>query len=492
MARAVSLPRVCLLGAGLLAACADLEDAGSIDELGEPLDRVEADDLAQLLAVQPRGTATTLDVACWNVEWFGATGNGPGNEALQLANARDAIQGTDFDVWSLEEVASASAFHSLVDQLPGYAGLVANDPVVAGGAGSYGTGEQKPALVYKASLASLVSARVILTASDSDFAGRPPLEVRLSVTLNGVTQERIFIVLHMKAFADTTSWQRRQNASVALKSFLDSTYPAQRVTVLGDWNDDLDTSIVSGRPTPYANFNADPGRYTFATRVLSDAGVATTCDFSDAIDHQLVTNELAADRVAGSVEAYELDAQISSYCSTTSDHFPVLVRYRFGGGTPPPPGGPVVLNEIGANEPGSNTGGEFVEIVNLGGSAADLSGWQLRDGTTARHTFASGTSLAAGKAIVVFASAASIPAGTPGAVAASTGALSLANAGDSVALRNAAGATVDSTTYSSGLSSTDGVSMNRSPDASTGAFVLHTTISALAASPGRRASGASF
>jgi hypothetical protein len=41
-------------------------------------------------------------------------------------------------------------------------------------------------------------------------------------------------------------------------------------------------------------------------------------------------------------------------------------------------------------------------------------------------------------------------------VASSTGALSLANAGDLVALRSAAGATVDSTTSSSGLSSTDG------------------------------------
>ena len=320
------------------------------------------------------------------------------------------------------------------------------------------------------------------------------LEVKLSVTLGGVTQERIFIVLHMKAFADTTSWQRRASASAALKTFLDATYPTQRVIVLGDWNDDLDTSITSGRPTPYANLNADPGRYTFLTRVLTDAGVATTCDFSDAIDHQLVTNEIAADRVSGSVEAYELDAQIPSYCNTTSDHFPVLVRYRFGGGTPPPPPpGAVILNEILANEPGSNTGAEFVEIVNLGGSAANLSGWQLRDATTTRHTFAPGTTLAAGKAIVVFASAASIPAGTPGAIAASTGALSLANGGDSVVLRDAAGATVDSNSYSSSLSSVDGVSMNRSPDATAGtSFALHTSVSGLASSPGRRASGAGF
>lgn len=488
MARAVSLPGVCFLAA-LTPACAELDDPGSIDALPGSLERVE-EDLAGLAAVLPRGTAATFDVATWNIEWFGDAGNGPDDEALQLAGARDAIAGTDFDVWGLEEIASAGAFHALVAQLPGYAGVVANDPVVAGGAASYGVGEQKPALIYKTSLASLVSARVILTASDFDFAGRPPLEVRLSVTLNGVTEDRIFIVLHMKAFADAASWQRRKNAAVALKGLLDASYPVHRVIVLGDWNDDLDTSIVPGLATPYAIFNDDPARYTFTTRPLTDAGVTTTCAHADAVDHQLVTNELGADPVAGSVEAYELDLQIPSYCATTSDHFPALVRYRFGGAPPAP--GTVILNEIGANEPGPSTGGEFVEIVNLGGAAVNLAGWQLRDGTTTRHTFPPGTSLAAGKAIVVFASAAFIPPGTPAAVASSTGALSLANGGDTVSLRDATGAAVQTITYSSALSSTDGVSMNRSPDASAGAFVLHTAISPLAASPGRRAGGASF
>ncbi len=40
--------------------------------------------------------------------------------------------------------------------------------------------------------------------------------------------------------------------------------------------------------------------------------------------------------------------------------------------------------------------------------------------------------------------------------------------------------TINSFTYSSSLAGTDGVSMNRSPDASaTGTFVLHTTVSTL-------------
>jgi hypothetical protein len=155
--------------------------------------------------------------------------------------------------------------------------------------------------------------------------------------------------------------------------------------------------------------------------------------------------------------------------------------------------GKVIINEILANEPGSDVNGEFVELVNVGGSAVDISGWVVWDSTNARHTFASGTSLAAGKAMVVFGGASAIPSGLTNAVAASTGTLGLGNSGDTVTVKNASGTTMDTYTYSSSLSGTDGVSMNRSPDASaTGSFVLHTSLSSLSSSPGKHASGTAF
>ncbi|HYV45135.1 MAG TPA: lamin tail domain-containing protein [Myxococcaceae bacterium] len=153
----------------------------------------------------------------------------------------------------------------------------------------------------------------------------------------------------------------------------------------------------------------------------------------------------------------------------------------------------VFLNEILANEPGSDINGELVELVNSGGSAADLSGWTISDSTAVRHTFPAGTSLGAGAAVVVFGGASGIPAGLTNAVAASTGALGLGNSGDSVILKNGSGTQVDATTYPSSLSSTDGVSMNRNPDGnSTGSWVLHTTLSTLSASPGKRVDGSDF
>jgi hypothetical protein len=152
----------------------------------------------------------------------------------------------------------------------------------------------------------------------------------------------------------------------------------------------------------------------------------------------------------------------------------------------------VIINEIMANEPGSSTAGEYVELVNVGGTSIGIGGWTLSDATGVKHTFPTGTTLGAGKAIVVFASASGIPAGTPNAVASSTGSLSLNNGGDTVTVKNGA-TTIDTYTYASALAAQDGVSMNRSPDASaTGGFVLHTSLSSLSASPGERVNGAAF
>ncbi|OJT25933.1 hypothetical protein BO221_08850 [Archangium sp. Cb G35] len=156
----------------------------------------------------------------------------------------------------------------------------------------------------------------------------------------------------------------------------------------------------------------------------------------------------------------------------------------------------VILNEMLANEPGSDTDGEFVELVNVGGAAIDISGWTISDATSVRHTFAAGTVLAAGKAIVVFGGTTGIPSGTPNAVVASTGTLSLNNSSDTVRVKTSTAqgaATIDSFSYTSSLASQDGVSMNRSPDASaTGGFVLHTSLSTRSASPGLRVNGTAF
>ncbi len=546
-------------------------------------------ELAQAVVVPSKGTSSTFDIGAWNLEWFGDTANGPTNEALQLGNARDVIAGADLDVWGMEEIVSAGQFSSLVSQLPGYAGLLANDPSVVNGPAYYsdfGNAEQKVGLLYKTSVASVLGASVILTQYNTDFAGRPPLEVRLRVASGSGTEDVVVIVMHPKCCTDSTSYQRRVTAANALKSYLDTTYPTQKVWVIGDFNDDVDTSISTGRTSPYQPFVTDTARYLVPTKALSDARISSTVSNSETIDHHVVTNEVAAAYVPGSAEVFRVDAYVPSYATTTSDHYPVLSRYALGGGGSVPsltvlsPNGgtltagtsapitwaasavanvrielstnggstwstvvastpaaagtyawtvpsvatsaafirisdtasatsdssdtafsialsggvaEVVINEILANEPGSNTAGEAIELLNRGTASADLGGWTLSDGSATRHRFAAGIALAPGQAIVVFGATSGIPAGTPNAVASSTGSLGLSNSGDSVTLRNAGSSVIGTFTYSSALSNQDGVSMNRSPDGGgVATYVLHTSLSSLSASPGRRSSGAAW
>lgn len=546
-------------------------------------------ELSQAAVVPSRGTASTFDVGAWNLEWFGDTANGPTNEALQLGNARDVIAGADMDVWGMEEIVSAGQFSSLVSQLPGYAGLLANDPSVTNGPAYYsdfGNAEQKVGLLYKTSAASVLGASVILTQYNNDFAGRPPLEVRLRVAAGGGTEDVVMIVMHPKCCTDSTSYQRRVTAANALKSYLDATYPTQKVWVIGDFNDDVDTSISTGKASPYQPFVTDAARYLVPTKALSDARISSTVSNSETIDHHLVSNEVAAAYVPGSAEVFRVDAYVPSYATTTSDHYPVLSRYALGGGGSAPsitvlsPNGgtltagtsspitwaasavtnvrlelttdggatwstlaasvpaasgayawtvpavatsaafvrvsdtasstsdrsdtafsialsggvaEVVINEILANEPGSNTAGEAIELLNRGTGSAAIGGWTLSDGSSTRHVFAAGTTLAPGQAIVVFGAASGIPGGLANAVASSTGALGLSNSGDTVTLRSGGSTVVGAFSYSSALSGQDGVSMNRSPDGGgVTSYVLHTSLSSLSSSPGRRSSGAAW
>jgi endonuclease/exonuclease/phosphatase family metal-dependent hydrolase len=454
---------------------------------GGAVDEDEVVDTSQLAYTVPaKGTATTLDVATYNLEWFGDATSGPTDNTLQRQNVADVIAGADLDIWGLQEVVSAAQFTTLKSSLPGYAGFLSNEASVTSGSSYYTSTEQKLGFLYKTSMATVQSAKLILTSSDYDFAGRPPMEVKLSVTLNGSTATLVVIVLHSKALSDAASYQRRLNASAALKSYLDTTYPTQKVLVLGDYNDDLDQSIAGGA-SPYANFLADPARYQFATQSISDAGISTTASGGATIDHILLTNEMAGTLLLDSPLAYRVNTYITSYSTTTTDHYPVLSRFSWGAPAQ------LVLNEICANEPGSDVGGEFVEIVNIGGSTAVLDGYTISDATSVRHTFAAGTSLAPGKAMVVFGGAAAIPAGLSNAIASSTNNLGLANGGDSVYLKDSGGVVKDSVTYTSSLAATDGVSMNRSPDAGTSAtYVLHTALSANPRSPGTKAGGAAF
>lgn len=271
-------------------------------------------------------------IACWNIEWFADPVQpdggwlGPRDNTLQASNVLAVMRARpEVDVWGFEEVVGTAEFQSVVSGLTGFDSVVSTE--VQSGTFYYGAAEQKLALVYRTSKVSVLSAQLILTTSNFDFAGRPPLEVRLRIAGNGVSRELYVIVLHMKAFGDVDSYDRRLAASNSLKQYLDSTRAADSVMVIGDWNDDVDVSTVTPNASPYANFVMDVTRYKFPTKELSDSNRRTTAFNSSAIDHQLFNAPMLSAYVTGSASATV--PSISNYANTTSDHYPVTTRYVF-------------------------------------------------------------------------------------------------------------------------------------------------------------------
>ncbi|NVJ01866.1 putative Ig domain-containing protein [Myxococcus sp. AM009] len=465
------------------------------------------------LTLTVRTAGTSLTVGHWNLEWFGAPNQGPpdstseggATDDLQIAHARDILRDSGANVWGLVEMVDAEDFATLKAQLPGFNGFLANDAsFVPNGTSYYSNGEQKPGILYDSSL-TLQSAQLILTANDADFGGRPPLRVDFTTTVQGESTPLVVIVLHMKAFDNETAYGQRQRSSAALKAYLDTSLPTERVLVIGDWNDDIDESITrdstgDSLPSPFAPFVADTQRYTFITEPLSRLGLRTTVGYPDVIDHTLASNELADDYLSGSVEVLRPDAWIPNYGNIVSDHYPVISRYDLGGsggGTDPdlPPN--LIINEVLPNEPippgqtVSDTHYEFIEVYNAGTSSADLSGWSLSDSAAVRHVFASGTTLSPGRVFVVFGGVRGFPAGAPDTVAASSGGLGLNNDGDVVRLLAPDGSNVDEMSYGGTF---DNISFNRSPDATPDApFDYHDLIPPnLTSSPGLRVNGQAF
>lgn len=165
-----------------------------------------------------------------------------------------------------------------------------------------------------------------------------------------------------------------------------------------------------------------------------------------------------------------------------------------------PPAATLMINEVladpgavvDANQDGvfSSTQDEFVEIVNVGDAAADVSGAVLSDAVGPRLTLPAGTVVAPGQALVIFGGGQVDAANFPGAaVVAGTSTLYLNNGGDSVTLSSAGGETLAELTFGRA----DDQSLVRAVELDPGAaMVPHRSVSDAAASPGTRADGTPF
>jgi hypothetical protein len=306
--------------------------------------------------------ASTLSVIDWNLNWFGTPDPtlGPTDKALQKKNVGIILPSLHADLYALEEVCDEQALDSIVATMPGYAVVVGqygsySNPFVPGGADSLIT-VQKLAFVYNTAKISMIRTDSLLTLGVTnpldpstryfnDWAsGRFPYMLTANVTLSdnhGGTNTRTVRFINVHAKANTapvlTAYDRRANGANALDSLLKAQYPADNVMILGDFNDDLNTTITAGVNPPVTSWSAftitDSALYSFPTQPLSPAGQHSDVNFTSVIDNVILTDSMSRYYLPASATVRsDVATLVAKYGTTTTDHYPVFTQYSF---TPP-------------------------------------------------------------------------------------------------------------------------------------------------------------
>ncbi|KAK6021185.1 HYR domain protein, partial [Ostertagia ostertagi] len=290
------------------------------------------------------------------MEWFGSTDPslGPTNDNLQEQNAKTILLSIGADLYAVVEVVDEARLANIVSQMPGYQYVICDygSHTNTNESGASPISEaQKEAFIYKTSVFSNISTTALLSQGTNSVAdlsnpaynywssGRFPFLMSADVTLNCVTKNVKFVLVHAKANTSptATAYARRKSGADTLYYTLNQLFPNDNIVILGDFNDDLDQSITAGfTTTSWNSFTNDATNYTALTLPLSLAGKRSTTGFNDMIDHVIVSNEMAPYYMPATANVLnDVTSLVSNYGSTTSDHFPIFTRYQFEQPAPP-------------------------------------------------------------------------------------------------------------------------------------------------------------
>lgn len=270
------------------------------------------------------GSFKSIDIANWNLNWFGKTqaGFGPSDDSLQIALVEDVLTRARIDLWIFSELVDTAAMLNIASKM-GHHQLVI----------SKHNQEQKNAVLFDTLLFRKGPMKMLAYNNyDSFSTGRFPLQVALIPKKAPLSDTLFVIALHLKANTGNDSqkmqaYLNRKLSSDWLAAYLKHQPVNKRILIAGDWNDDLDFSIYNNLPTPLVSCKKlDPG-YVFLTRMLTDKHQSSTTGFDNPIDHQLASSALFSYSIADSTFVWKIDRYISKYAQNCSDHYPVVSRF---------------------------------------------------------------------------------------------------------------------------------------------------------------------
>lgn len=252
----------------------------------------------------PIGKQEYLEMATWNIEWF------PKSGSKTINNVKNIIRHAAIDLYAVQEIASISAFNTLLDSLPGWSGVLSSDTYSSG---SY----QKTGIIYNSNLISISSVKNIFEHDNYPFP-RPPLYAYVEIRdMTGVKYDFNLIVLHLKAFGDSQSENRRREAIIKLEKFVSDEIKNgadKDFVIMGDWNDRVSDTGNSNVFKPFLDKSTE---YDFISKNLTTA-----------IDHIMIAKDSFAEYGEGESNKMDLISDYPDYFQNVSDHLPILAQFK--------------------------------------------------------------------------------------------------------------------------------------------------------------------
>ncbi len=276
-------------------------EPGSSPDAGRDVGR----DVARDTPPAPEGA---FRVGTWNLQQF-----------PRSPRTIDAVTGLarelDFDLVGIQEITDRDAFDALATRL-GFEAVV-----------SFGSdGFSRVGFLYDPATVRVSEIEQLFAGDEYGFP-RSPVKALVEVLGQDgeVRFDFVFVVVHLKAFGDPESRQRRAAAIVRLEGWMEERLrgPEQDILVVGDFNDLLTDSPATNVYTPLA----DPTRFRFLTAMAAAAGDYTYPSFESFIDHVLVTTDALDEYGAGTTEVAHFERTEPAYFRDVSDHLPVLSTF---------------------------------------------------------------------------------------------------------------------------------------------------------------------
>ncbi|MBK7762141.1 MAG: choice-of-anchor J domain-containing protein [Bacteroidetes bacterium] len=286
----------------------------------------------------------SLRIVTWNMHWFGDASSCNCDVGLAKTNAHTLMQNLDADIYCLQEVVDTTQLVSLCNLLGGnYAYAVSGFSSFALDTGdpSYASGQKLAYIYNKNKIENVGNFGLLLSTYVSDISsptsyycfssGRYPLMMQAKLKSNTGQSDTLLIAnIHAKANSDITSYERRQCAAERMTDSLNTLYPGKKVLVIGDFNDLLEGSSVSG-------MSVSPYQYMFNNGF---EGITLPSKFPGQTTYPSSTNYLVDNVVGNSnvMNAYadsscfivtEVMDFIDDYITTSSDHLPVMSYFKF-------------------------------------------------------------------------------------------------------------------------------------------------------------------